>query len=48
MWLVWSVRQFNFGAGNPDPALLLLALASYDSSQRLGYEFPASELELTN
>jgi hypothetical protein len=48
MWLVWSILSVKFGAGNPDPALLLLAIASYDSSQRLGSEFPASELELTN
>jgi hypothetical protein len=48
MWPVWSVLSVNFGARNPDPALLLLAIASYDSSQRLGSEFLASEIELTN
>jgi hypothetical protein len=48
MWPVWSVLSVNFGARNPDPALLFLAIAGYDSSQRLGSEFLASELDLTN
>jgi len=36
--------QLNSGPGSPSPALLFLAIAGYDSSQRLGYELPAPSL----
>jgi hypothetical protein len=38
----------NSGARTPYPALPLLPIASYESSQRLGYGVQASELALTN